>query len=152
MPLAVDTPAGTEVGLLTAHLELGSPTHDGDPDREHLLLSLRFGDATLVSRGWSGWFEDELLDLQRQLPPGRSLRACITCCSPTTARSAMASLAAWHASATQGRLPDGRLEVGPLPRLGAEQRVRSGDAPLPGVRSPAAGCWLPRLTKRPGLQ
>jgi hypothetical protein len=40
---------------------------------------LKFEDQTLTSGGWSGWFEDELLDLQRQLPPGAYLKACINC-------------------------------------------------------------------------
>ncbi len=31
------------------------------------------------SAGTSGWFEDELLDIQKQLPDGVFLKACITC-------------------------------------------------------------------------
>ena len=41
------------------------------------LLDARGG--TIASKGTSGWFEDELLDLVRQLDPRESIAACITC-------------------------------------------------------------------------
>jgi len=79
IPVPVVTPEGISVGVLAAHLELGDPSPDGGIDREYLSLGLRTGDRVLTSRGWSGWFEDELLDLQGQLPEGTYIKACITC-------------------------------------------------------------------------
>jgi hypothetical protein len=63
----------------SARLELGNPAPNGGLDREHLTLELRLGGRTYQSSGRSGWFEDEMLDVQGQLPPGTYLRACITC-------------------------------------------------------------------------
>jgi hypothetical protein len=79
MPLAVGRAETHEVGRLDAHLILGAPTPRGGLDRESLRLRLVFSLATIESAGTSGWFEDELLDLQRQLPEGHYLRACIGC-------------------------------------------------------------------------
>jgi hypothetical protein len=79
IPILVATPGGTEDGLLRARLELGQPAPNGGLDREHLILELRFGGRVFRSSGRSGWFEDEMLDVQNQLPPGDHLRACITC-------------------------------------------------------------------------
>lgn len=79
LPLPVATPDATEPGVLRMRLVLGAPTQGSALDQEVLELELRFRDQVLRSSGASGWFEDELLDLQRQLPPGTYLRACITC-------------------------------------------------------------------------
>jgi Family of unknown function (DUF6304) len=79
IPIPVATPAGTEEGVLTARLELGNPAPNGGLDREHLTLELRFAGRAYKSGGRSGWFEDEMLDVQGQLPHGTYLRACITC-------------------------------------------------------------------------
>jgi hypothetical protein len=79
MPVLVATPRGDLDGRLVARLELGDPAPNGGIDREYLLLRLGFGDRVLASRGWSGWFEDELADLQRQMPEGTYLKACVTC-------------------------------------------------------------------------
>jgi hypothetical protein len=79
IPVPVVTPHGVTHGELSAHLELGDPAPNGGIDREYLSLRLRFGDRVLTSRGWSGWFEDELADLQRQMPEGTYLKACISC-------------------------------------------------------------------------
>jgi hypothetical protein len=79
IPIPVATPGGVEEGVLTARLELGNPAPNGGLDREHLTLELRVGGWAFRSSGRSGWFEDEMLDVQNQLPPGTHLRACITC-------------------------------------------------------------------------
>jgi hypothetical protein len=79
MPLPVVVKGDVAEGLLLVRLELGEPTARGSIDREVLTLTLRLGHAVYHSRGTSGWFEDELLDLQRQLPEGSYLKACITC-------------------------------------------------------------------------
>ena len=79
IPVPVVTPEGTTEGVLAAHLELGDPAPNGGIDREYLSLRLGFGDQAYTSKGWSGWFEDELVDLQRQMSEGTYLKACITC-------------------------------------------------------------------------
>jgi hypothetical protein len=42
-------------------------------------LTLTMGDKTFSSAGHSGHFESEMLDIQRQLPDGTYLKACINC-------------------------------------------------------------------------
>jgi hypothetical protein len=79
IPIPVATPGGTEEGVVMARLELGNPAPKGGLDREHLTLELRVGGRAFTSSGRSGWFEDEMLDVQGQLPPGTYLRACINC-------------------------------------------------------------------------
>jgi hypothetical protein len=49
-------------------------------DQFQLKLSLAFQQANLISSGTScGCFRDELLDLQKQLPPDTYLKTCINC-------------------------------------------------------------------------
>jgi hypothetical protein len=67
-------------GTLTAHLELGDPDQRNAIDREQLrLVVLEVGDVSWASKGQSGWFEEELLDLERALPDGTRLKSCFTC-------------------------------------------------------------------------
>jgi hypothetical protein len=72
--LPVFTPHGEVPAMLWAVLVLGQqrPT-------ERLKLRLHLPDRILESAGGSGWFEDELLDLQQQLSGGTYLKACINC-------------------------------------------------------------------------
>ena len=77
--LPVVTPTGTVDGLLTFELELGEPLPTGQMDRERLTLRLNVNGRTYASDGKSGWFEDEMLDVQRKLPPGTFMKACINC-------------------------------------------------------------------------
>lgn len=79
MHVPVVTSQGMEDGILTVHLELGDPAPNGGIDREHLTLQLKVGDQVIASKGWSGWFEDELLDIQKQLPKDSFMKACINC-------------------------------------------------------------------------
>lgn len=44
-----------------------------------LRLTLSRADTQVAGSGRSGWFEDELLEIQQQLPAGTYLRACINC-------------------------------------------------------------------------
>ena len=66
-------------GLLRVDLVLGDPAPNGAIDRGVLGLVLRFDGREFASPGTSGWFEDELLALQAQLPDGLFMRACINC-------------------------------------------------------------------------
>jgi hypothetical protein len=79
MPIRAVVDGDTVQGLLSIHLELGEPKSNGSIDREVLALGLMLGQTVYRSRGTSAWFEDELLDLQRQLPDGTYLKACINC-------------------------------------------------------------------------
>jgi len=77
--VAVSTPHGHVDGLLTFELELGEPLPMGRLDRERLKLWLTVNEQTYSSEGKTGWFEDEMLDLQGKLPPSTFMKACINC-------------------------------------------------------------------------
>lgn len=79
MPIPVVTPHGMVEGVLTVHLELGDPAPNGGIDREYLTLQLQVEDRGFTSKGWSGWFEDEMLDIQKQLPQATYMKACLHC-------------------------------------------------------------------------
>jgi hypothetical protein len=66
-------------GILEATLTLGGPAPSGRLDRENLKLAMDLDGRRISSMGLTGWFEDELLDLQDKLPEGTHLKACITC-------------------------------------------------------------------------
>lgn len=66
-------------GVLRVDLVLGDPAPNGGLDREDLRLTLHFDGLSFASPGTSGWFEDELLAIQAQLPEGVFIRACINC-------------------------------------------------------------------------
>jgi uncharacterized protein DUF6304 len=48
-------------------------------DEERVFLSLRVDEEEFHSTGKSGWFENELLDLQQALPNGTYIKSCINC-------------------------------------------------------------------------
>lgn len=60
-------------------LELGRVTEKGWVEKEDVFLKLKYQDFELDSQGKSGWFEDELLDIQKQLPIGHKLKNCFGC-------------------------------------------------------------------------
>lgn len=66
-------------GTLGATLDLGAPTANGGISHERLLLVLEYAEERVLSSGKSGWFEGELLDIQRRLPDGVLMKACINC-------------------------------------------------------------------------
>jgi hypothetical protein len=75
----VVTPDGEINGLLTFDLELGNPLPNGQMNGERLKLRLETNGQTYHSDGKSGWFEDEMLDVQRKLPSGTFMKVCINC-------------------------------------------------------------------------
>lgn len=79
MPLDVVSAEQTLPGVLFAQLRLGKLRQDGSLDRIDLLLKLSFEWQLIPSRGFSGWFESELLDIQKALPTGLSLKCCFGC-------------------------------------------------------------------------
>ena len=79
MPLPVEVKGQALTWPLKATLTLGNPAPNRGIDSETLALELTIPRGVLRSRGDSGWFEDELLDLERQLRPEARIRSCITC-------------------------------------------------------------------------
>jgi hypothetical protein len=83
IPLPVVVGEQTVASILHVHLDLGDPK--SRPlggiyiDREDLKLTLTLGDAIFTSSGRSGWFEDELIEIQALLPEGTYMKACINC-------------------------------------------------------------------------
>lgn len=64
---------------LIMNLGLGKETVRGGPDEEDLILTLQYDGKEFRSNGTSGWFEDELVGLQKQLPVGHHLKCCFGC-------------------------------------------------------------------------
>ena len=79
IPLPIVTPAGIVDGLLTFELTLGEPLPTNQMDLERLKLILVVNGQSYSSRGQSGWFEGEMLDLQSKLPSGTFMKACLNC-------------------------------------------------------------------------
>lgn len=66
-------------GDLLVELVLGAPAPNGGLDREQLRIVLEYDGQRFVGPGTSGWFEDELLSIQNQLPDDAFIKACINC-------------------------------------------------------------------------
>ncbi len=64
---------------LSIIVKLGKPNNRGGLDEERYEMSLVYGSKQIHSSGKSGWFEDELLEIQRQLPNNVFVKACINC-------------------------------------------------------------------------
>jgi Family of unknown function (DUF6304) len=79
MPIQMVFQAEQLQGTLHVLLTLGAATPNGGTDREILFLRLTVGDSSFASQGKVGWFEDELLDIQRQLPEGMYMQICFCC-------------------------------------------------------------------------
>ena len=81
-------------GALSVELVLGDPAPNGGLDREQLRIVLEYDGQRFAGSGKSGWFEDELLGIQRSCPRGSSSRPASTACTRITAPSATDSSAA----------------------------------------------------------
>jgi hypothetical protein len=79
MPVTVLTEIGEARANLEVHLMLGRARANGGIDEETLRLALMVHDVCFASVGRTGWFEDELADIQRKLPSGWHLRMCFGC-------------------------------------------------------------------------
>lgn len=66
-------------GSLFVKLVLGDPAPSGSLGSEQLQIALEYDGRRFVGPGSSGWFEDELLAIQSQLPRGVFIKACINC-------------------------------------------------------------------------
>lgn len=72
----LDSPSN---GTLSVVLILGDPRPTGGIDREELQITLTCEWGRFSGSGKSGWFEDELLEIQSQLPPDVYMKTCINC-------------------------------------------------------------------------
>ena len=79
IPVPVNERGKLSDGSLAVELALGNPAPNGGPDREQLRIVLEYDDQRFIGPGTSGWFEDELLAIQLQLPEGVYIKACINC-------------------------------------------------------------------------
>ena len=79
IPILIGKNTDLITGTLKMEFVLGKPTPKGNPDREDLKLELVFNNKKIESGGKSGWFEDEMLDIQKKLPLGYFLKCCFGC-------------------------------------------------------------------------
>jgi Family of unknown function (DUF6304) len=79
MPISIHDDGHDGMGALCIKLRLGEPAPNGGLDREELLIVLTYNERRFAGSGLSGWFEDELIAIQQQLPNGVYLKACINC-------------------------------------------------------------------------
>jgi hypothetical protein len=79
IPITVNDRGSPSQGTLFVDLILGAPKPNSWLDREVLQLRLASNHGEFSGSGKSGWFEDELLEIQSQLPSGVYVQACINC-------------------------------------------------------------------------
>jgi hypothetical protein len=79
MPMPVVRGDRTIPGNLHVHLKLGAPRPNGTVDNETLQLHLDFEGQSYLSCGRHGYFEDELLEIQRLVPESIYLKCCFNC-------------------------------------------------------------------------
>jgi len=79
IPIPIDVDGKDTQGVLSCQIDLGSPGKTGGLETEELKIVLRHDGRDYSSGGTSGWFKDELLDIQKQLPGHAYIRACINC-------------------------------------------------------------------------
>lgn len=79
LPIPVYDKGQLSTGELTVDLQLGDPAPNGGLDLEKLSIEFRYKSLQFVGLGKSGRFEDELIEIQKQLPSGIYMRACINC-------------------------------------------------------------------------
>ncbi len=79
--IPIDIQYGEQVvsGILQADLKLGKPRPPRGIDEEILLLTLQYNDQNFKSSGTVGFFEDEMLDIQKQLPNDTYMLCCFSC-------------------------------------------------------------------------
>lgn len=78
-PIPVYADGRVHRATLSCLLTLGRPLPTGGLDREHLALTLHFDGAAYESERAENDFEHALTVIQRRLPEGAYMRACISC-------------------------------------------------------------------------
>lgn len=81
MPFTLLVDGNDLAAELHAVLDLGDPMPNGRITHERLTLRLVSSIGEFSGSGLSGWFEDEMLEIQAQLPSGCALKSCLTCAS-----------------------------------------------------------------------
>ena len=79
VPIKIVAHENVLLGTLNVHLELGKPAANGGIDNEMLQLELDFADKKYISCGQHGWFEDEMLEIDAQLPKMTYMKCCFGC-------------------------------------------------------------------------
>jgi hypothetical protein len=79
MPIEIIAEENLIIGKLNVHIELGKPTVLGGTNRGDIAIILSYDESSFRSNGTSEWFEDELLDIQNQLPENHKLKCCFGC-------------------------------------------------------------------------
>lgn len=79
MPIEIITGDKVIIGNLAVQIELGEPNEKGWTEQDDIVLNLSYEGKTFRSDGKSQWFEDELLDIQKQLPENHYLKYCFGC-------------------------------------------------------------------------
>ena len=78
VPVLIISPSSETNGIIDFKLTLGDPSSNGLVDCK-LHVDIIFGGKVFSGPGESGWFEDELLEIQKQLPDGVFFQSCINC-------------------------------------------------------------------------
>ena len=79
MPVLISDTHKLEPSELSVIVKLGKPDNRGGLDEERYEISLAYDGTQIHSSGKSGWFEDELLEIQKQLPENVFVKSCINC-------------------------------------------------------------------------
>jgi len=79
IPISVRAGGVSKTGTLFVQQVLGDPAPHGGLHLEELHITLECRCGKYSGTGTSGWFEDELLEIQTQLPDGAFMEMCINC-------------------------------------------------------------------------
>jgi hypothetical protein len=79
IPIRIHDQGRESSGKLFVRLDLGAPAKNGGLESEKLKIVLGYKNQIFAGSGESGWFEDELLEIQSQFPNGIFMKACINC-------------------------------------------------------------------------
>ena len=79
IPIPLHDNGKVKDGTLFVKLVLGDPIPNGNLEQQMLTFAFEYDVHQFISSGKSGWFEDELLEIQAQLPNGVYILACINC-------------------------------------------------------------------------
>jgi hypothetical protein len=79
IPVQFRTPSNVRMIPIHAEIKLGGSDPRGGLDAESVRLWISEPELRISSTGSSGWFENEMLDLVRQLPDDIRVETCITC-------------------------------------------------------------------------
>lgn len=79
IPIEIIVDKSSVIAELNVQIELGTSVKIGGTDRSDVLLVLSYDGEIFRSKGKSEWFEDEVLDIQKQLPENYKLKCCFGC-------------------------------------------------------------------------